>query len=92
MCPVSLKKDNGIVVLSYDDWPSHRISGMLHFLSLINHPLARYVVYRSLPTLIRTQKSNGLWFSTEDKDSPDDILIIMALRKIGILDSLLSES
>jgi hypothetical protein len=71
------------------DWPSHKISGMLHFLSLIDHPLARFVVYRSLPQLIRTQKPNGLWFSDGDKDSVDDILLLTALRKMGILDRLL---
>ena len=70
------------------DWPSHKISGMLHFVSLINHPLAKFAAYRSLPTLIRTQKPNGLWFSEEGNNSSDDLLILTALKRLRVLDKL----
>jgi hypothetical protein len=69
-------------------WPSHRISGMLHFLSLLEHPLATYLVYRSLPRLIRTQKDNGLWFSNGDTGFADDILVLAALKRMGLLEGL----
>ena len=71
------------------DWPSHRISGMLHFVSFIGHPLATFLAYRSLPALIRSQRENGLWFSEGDDESLDDLLILSALKRLGILDGLL---
>jgi hypothetical protein len=71
------------------DWPSHRISGMLHFVSLIDHPLSRFLAYRSLPALIRRQKENGLWFSEENNESVDDFLVLSALTRLGILENLL---
>lgn len=74
------------------DWPSHRISGMLHFVSLIKHQLAMFLAYRSLPNLIRQQKENGLWFSNGDNESADDLLILYALKKLGILEKLLPAS
>jgi hypothetical protein len=69
-------------------WPSHRISGMFHFLSMLNHPLATYLVYRSLPRLVRTQKENGLWFSNGDSGAADDILVLSALKRMGLLETL----
>jgi hypothetical protein len=71
------------------DWPSHRISGMLHFVSLFEHPLGRFLAYRSLPGLIRRQKENGLWFSDEQTESVDDLLIVSALKRLGILSRLI---
>ncbi|MFC1718534.1 hypothetical protein ACFL6S_33065, partial [Candidatus Poribacteria bacterium] len=71
------------------DWPSHRISGMLHFVSLIDHPLATFLAYRSLPDLIRRQKENGLWFSEGNNESLDDLLILSALKRLGVLNRLL---
>lgn len=71
------------------DWPSHRISGMLHFVSLFQHPLATFLAYRSLPGLIRGQKENGLWFSDDSTQAPDDLLILSALKRLGILERLL---
>ena len=70
------------------DWPSHRISGMLHFLSLNKHPLATFLAYRSLPGFIRVQKEDGLWFSHDGQESVDDILALSALKRMGILDKL----
>jgi hypothetical protein len=70
------------------DWPSHRVSGMLHFVSLIGHPLATFLAYRSLPALIRGQKENGLWFSDEGSESLDDLLVLSALKRLGILERL----
>ena len=70
------------------DFPSHRISGMLHFLSLIEHPLARYLTYRALPSLIRTQSDDGLWFHEDDGGIADDLLIITALERMGLLEVL----
>ena len=70
------------------EWPSHRISGMLHFASFIDHPLAKFLAYRSLPVLIRQQKENGLWFSDGDNESLDDLLILSALKRLEALDKL----
>ena len=72
------------------DWPSHRISGMLHYLSLVDHPLARFLAYRSLPGLIEKQNRNGLWFSDKSTQSVDDLLILTALKRMGILERLMA--
>jgi len=69
-------------------FPSHRISGMLHFLSLIEHPLARYLTLRALPSLVRTQRDDGLWFCGDDGGAADDLLIITALERMGLMDRL----
>lgn len=76
---------------SKGEWPSHRISGMLHFASFIEHPLATFLAYRSLPALIRMQKESGLWFSEGDDESLDDLLILSALKRLGILGKLLPD-
>jgi hypothetical protein len=71
------------------DFPSHRLSGMLHFLSFYRHPLATYLVYRALPALKRTQKEDGLWFSDDHGVTADDLLILSALKRMGLLADLI---
>lgn len=69
-------------------WPSHKISGMLHFASLNKHLLAIFLALRSLPQLIKNQKGNGLWFSDDGKENVHDIILLQALKEMGILDKL----
>ena len=70
------------------DWPSHRASGMLHFLSLIDHPLARFLAYRGLPSLVRQQREDGLWFSGGNGGCADDLVLLTALKRLGVLEEL----
>jgi len=71
------------------DWPSHRIYGMLHFVSVTQHPLATFLAYQSLPSLVRTQNERGLWFSDGSGDAArDDLLILTALQRMGMLEAM----
>ncbi len=71
------------------DWPSHHVSSMLHFLSsIIESPLAAFLAYRSLPALIRSQKDNGLWYSHDGNENVNDIVLLRALDRMGLLEQL----
>jgi hypothetical protein len=77
---------------------------MLHALSRLSHPLAAFLVLRSIPALIREQHSDGLWSdgarrrpsdspaATHGANSPDEVAtlrILTALDRFGFLNLLL---
>jgi hypothetical protein len=74
------------------------LSSMLGFLSRLTHPLAAFLVLRSVPWLICEQGGDGLW--QEKPIDPDgggcppptkeesSFLILRALKQFGFLDAL----
>jgi hypothetical protein len=74
------------------------LSSMLGFLARFTHPLAAFLVLRSVPLLIRTQRPDGLWHEARlaylDESTPppspaeSTFLILSALKQFGFLDVL----
>jgi hypothetical protein len=73
-------------------------SSMLGFLSRLTHPLAAFLVLRSVPWLIRAQGADGMWeeraVETDGKGCPpptkaeSSFLILCALKQFGFLGAL----
>jgi hypothetical protein len=74
------------------------LSSMLGFLSRLTHPLAAFLVLRSVPWLIREQGADGLWeekaIDPDGKGCPppakaeSSLLILRALKQFRFLDAL----
>jgi hypothetical protein len=84
---------------AYGTWGDMvHVSSMLGFLSRLTHPLAAFLVLRSVPWLIREQGEDGLWqekaITRDGKGCPPPVkeessfLILRALKQFGFLDVL----
>lgn len=74
------------------------LSSMLGFLSRSTHPLAAFLVLRSIPLLIRTQRPDGMWAESPLRQEREalpvpsaeesSLLILRALGRFGYLEAL----
>ena len=85
----------------YGTWGDAYLAPMFDFLERIRHPLAAFLVLRSIPLLIRSQKADGLW-ETQGKHeyrlpgyslSKESVtyMIVKALKAFGFLEALLPQ-
>ena len=77
------------------EWGTEYLSSMFGMLDRLAHPLAAFLVLRSVPLLIREQRSDGFWHENGKGDCPpprpeeSTFIILRTLKKFNYLDALL---
>ena len=88
---------------AYGTWGEVHLSSMFGFMERFRHPLCGFLMLRSVPLLIRTQRADGFWEEGPLSDEPDPgfpppmkqestFMILRALKTFGFLEALCSGS
>jgi len=77
------------------EWGSEYLSSMFGMLDRLAHPLSAFLVLRSVPLLIREQRSDGFWHENLKGNCPppkpeeSTFIILSTLKRFNYLDALL---